>query len=388
MRIGVSVIMAGRSAGGPETYEVQLLRALARIDRENEYIVYVTGSYAISAIGVQQENFRYRILQPSFRPLSQMATLPLWMARDRLDFYHATFTPPPFSATPLVFTVHCLSSIAHPEYYKRFTAMRLNFLLKRGIRAARRILCVSETTRNHVQEVFGIPQEEMRVTYNGVSDRFSVSPDPQATSQKLKAAGIDEPYILYLGKIQKHKNVGRLLEAYRAYRAESKAPLKLVVAGREQGAGEPVDLAISRLGLDAHVHRLGYVPDDLVPELYRGASAFVFPSLWEGFGIPLLEAMASGTPVITSSVTSLPEIAGDAALVIDPHSPAEIASALILLEKDAALRSRLIENGLKRVQRFSWDNCAAATLAAYGDMEQTLRSAPKAFTPGAADSRF
>lgn len=387
MRIGVSVIMAGRSAGGPETYEVQLLRALARIDRENEYVIYVTGPYAISAIGVRQENFRYRVLQPAFRPVSQMATLPVWMSQDGLDFYHATFTPPPFSATPLVFTVHCLSSIVHPEYYKRFTAMRLNFLLKRGIRAAGRILCVSETTRNHVHEMFGIPREEMRVTYNGVSDRFSLSPDPQATAEKLKAAGIDEPYILYLGKIQKHKNVGRLLEAYRTYRSESKAPMKLVVAGREQGAGEPVDLTISRLGLDGHVRRLGYVPDDLVPELYRGASAFVFPSLWEGFGIPLLEAMASGTPVITSAVTSLPEIAGDAALVIDPHSSSGIASALLLLEKDATLRSRLIENGLKRVQRFSWDNCAAATLAAYRDMERIPRSAPKAFTPGAAGSR-
>lgn len=366
--------MAGRSAGGPETYEVQMLRALAELDRENEYFVYVTGPHAVEAVGVQQANFHYRVLKPSIRPLSQCTTLPIWMVRDRLDFYHATFTPPPFSATPLILTAHCLSSMVHPEYYRPFTALRLNYLLRRGIRSARRILCVSDTTRQQVHEMFRVPLDVMPITYNGVDSRFGPSLRPEDTASKLRAAGIDGPYILYLGKIQKHKNIGRLLEAYRRYRAESKAPLPLVLAGREQGTSEPVAEIINRLELGPYIKRLGYVPGDLVPELYRGAHAFVFPSLWEGFGIPIVEAMASGAPVITSSATSLPEVAGSAALVVDPESPGEIAAALLRMEREPGLRDGLIQKGFERAKDFSWKNCAASTLDAYRSLGEELSS--------------
>lgn len=374
MRIGISIIMAGRSAGGPETYEVQMLRSLAALDHENEYFVYVTGAYAIDAIRVQQANFHYRVLKPSIRPLSQCTTLPIWMVRDRLDFYHATFTPPPFSATPLILTAHCLSSMVHPEYYRPFTALRLNYLLRRGIRSARRILCVSDTTRQQVHQMFQVPLDIMQVTYNGVDSRFGPSLHPEETASKLRCAGIDGPYILYLGKIQKHKNVGRLLEAYQQYRTVSKAPLPLVLAGREQGASAPVAEIINRLELGPYIKRLGYVPNDLVPELYRGAHAFVFPSLWEGFGIPVVEAMASGTPVITSSATSLPEIAGNAALVVNPESPGEIAAALLRLESEPGLRDNLIRKGQERAKVFSWRTCAASTLDAYRSLGEELSS--------------
>lgn len=365
MRIGISVIMAGRSAGGPETYEVQLVRALAAIDRKNEYIVYMTTPEAQTAIGVEQANFRYHLLQPGSRLVSLSVTLPYLLARDQVDLYHATFTPPPFATRPLVFTVHCLSSMVHPEIYEPLTAMRLNYLLKRGILSAQQLLCVSDTTRRHVNEKFQIPVESMRVTYNGVSNRFSPSPDPAATAAALREGGIPPRYILYLGKIQKHKNVGRLLEAYKQYRERSTDPLPLVLAGREQGTIEPISSICERLNLTEHIHRLGYVPDALVPELYRGAHAFVFPSLWEGFGIPLVEAMASGAPVITSSATSLPEVAADAALVVDPHDPSRIAAALLRLEQEPGLRQSLIERGYRRANDFSWAQCAESTLEAY-----------------------
>ncbi len=374
MRIGISVIMAGRSAGGPETYEIQLLRALAAIDRENEYIVYTTTPAAQSAIGVEQSNFHYRLLKPGSRIVSLSLTLPYLLARDRVDLYHATFTPPPFSTRPLVFTVHCLSSMVHPEIYEPLTAMRLNFLLKRGILNARQLLCVSDTTRKHVNEKFGIPIEDMRVTYNGVSGRLSPSPDPGATAAALREAGIPSQYILYLGKIQKHKNVGRLLEAYQQYRNRSANPLPLVLAGREQGTVEPISAIADRLGLTPHIYRLGYVPDALVPELYRGAHAFVFPSLWEGFGIPLVEAMASGAPVITSSATSLPEVAANAALVVDPHNATAIADALMRIEAEPGLRDSLIARGFRRAADFSWAHCAEATLDAYYSVGQGSRS--------------
>lgn len=358
--------MAGRSAGGPETYEVQLIRALAAIDKKNEYLVYTTGPYAEQAIGVQQENFQYRQLWPTaLRPLSLSATLPILMQRDGVDFYHATLTPPPFATKPLVFTVHCLSSMVHPEYYDSFTALRLNFLIRRGIQSAQRLLCVSETTRQHVNEMFGIPVEEMQITYNGVSDRFTPSPDLDLTRTRLREAGIDGPYILYLGKIQKHKNIGRLLEAYKMYRAESRAPLPLVLAGREQGTVEPIASIVARLGIAQHVTRLGYVAEELVPELYRGASVFVFPSLWEGFGIPLVESMASGTPVISSSATSLPEIVADAGIVVNPNQAEEISAALLRIESEPGLRDALIERGLRRAEQFTWSGCARATLASY-----------------------
>ena len=373
MRIGIFVLMAGRKAGGPETYEVELIRALARQDRSNEYIIYCTGEEAQTAIGVEQENFRYRVLSPPLRPLSVAISLPLMLERDNVDFYHATFTPPPFSRRSLAFTMHCVSSIVHPEFYRPATAWRLNRLLKTGIQRAQRILCVSRTTRQHIEEMFGIPGERMSVTYNGVNGMFAPVPLDEAREQVRQLTGVEDPYFLFVGKLQAHKNVDRMIRAFHRMRQETGSDLKLLIVGKTAGnAVNPAAIA-SELGIERHVVSCGYVPFDALPALYSAARAFVFPSLWEGFGIPVVEAMACGTPVITSTATCLPEVAGGAALLFDPESIESMAAMMARVHGDEPERRRMRAAGLERARFFTWDRCATATLQAYAGMSRQTK---------------
>ncbi len=359
------VLMAGRQAGGPETYEVELIRALATIDRQNEYVVYCTTPAAIPAIGVRQDNVRYHVLGPGPRPLSIAAGLPARLFRDGIDFFHSTFTPPPFFSTPLVFTMHCFSNFAHPEYYPRLVAWRLNGLMRIGLRRAASVLCVSESVRDAVRQAFDVPAERLVVSYNGVGRQF-VQTRPETAREIVRTRfGIDHPYVLFVGKLQARKNVVRLIRAFDAYRRDTNSDAKLVLAGRRTATSEGIDETIEELGLRDHVVEAGYFTPADLPALYSAARMMVFPSLWEGFGIPVVEAMACGTPVVTSTVTSLPEVAGGAALLVDPESVASISDAMIRLDASPDLRASLVARGLERARAFTWQNCAAQTLSAY-----------------------
>lgn len=365
MRIGVFVLMAGREAGGPETYEVEMLRALAGIDSRNEYIIYCTGTEAPRAIGVQQPNFSYRVLYPSARSLSVPVTLPIQAVRDGIDVLHSTFTPPPLAPLPKVLTLHCLSSFVHPEYYASWVKWRLNGLLRIGMRHAASVLCVSQATADDVHERFRVPRERLSVTYNGVDDRFRPVPSAVAARTVRDELGVSGPFALFLGKLEPRKNVIRLIEAFARFRRETGTETSLVLAGHQTAVTPAIDEAIERLGLADAVKRPGYVSPRTLPALYSAARMFLLPSLWEGFGIPIVEAMACGTPVVTSNVTSLPEVAGDAAVLVNPYSVDSIAEGMALVDSDSELRRSLIGKGLERARAFTWQNCASETLRVY-----------------------
>ncbi len=378
MRVGLLALMAGRRGGGPETYEVELIRAIARLDHANEYVVYCTGPYTVDALGIAQPNFRYCILKPSFRPLSLSLTFPYLMRRDGLDFYHALFTPPPLSTVPMVFTMHCISSLVHPEFYPRFVAYRLNYLLKQGMRQCHRMVCVSQTTLEHVHEHYGVERSRMSVAYNGVGAQYRPLDSAGSFEFVRRTLDIQRPYILFVGKIQKHKNVVRLVEAYAQFRARTGSDTALILAGKPVTGVDEVHAAIARLGLARHVRWLGYVPDQCLPPLYAAARMFVFPSLWEGFGIPMIEAMSCGTPVVASNATCLPEVAGDAARIFEAQSTEDLAAALEQVESSPQYRETLIRRGFQRAAQFTWDNCARATLAAYQPLGFRLPTADPA----------
>jgi glycosyltransferase involved in cell wall biosynthesis len=365
MRIGVLVLMAGREAGGPETYEVEMLRALARLDRRNEYVVYCTGPEAPAAIDVQQDNVRYHVLRPSLRAVSVGVTLPAQMRRDGIEVLHSTFTPPPILSGPEVLTLHCLSSFVHPEFYSRPIAWRLNTLLRVGMRRASCVLCVSQTTADDVHGRFGVPRDRLAVSYNGVGHRFRPVPADEARRRVREALGVDGPYALFLGKLEPRKNVTRLLQAFAEFRRATGSDTQLLLAGHRTSVTPALDEQIAALDLEGAILQAGYVPSDVLASLYAGARMFLFPSLWEGFGIPIIEAMACGTPVLTSSVTCLPEIAGDAAVLVDPRSTASIAEGIARLDTSADLRRTLVARGFDRARLFTWDNCARATLETY-----------------------
>jgi glycosyltransferase involved in cell wall biosynthesis len=356
--------MAGREAGGPETYEIELLRAMARLERRDEFIVYSTGPEAPHAIGIEQGNFTFRVLRPAVRPLS-VAMLPARLAADGIDVLHSTFTPPPVARTREVLTLHCLSSFVHPEFYSPLIAWRLNTLLRIGMRRAGQIVCVSDATRHDVHERFKVPLERLAVAYNGVGSQFVPTPPDDARRIVAERLGIDYPYLLFVGKLEPRKNVERLIEAYARVRAETRTDARLLLAGHRTAVTPRIDALVRKLGVDRYVTRIGYVPGDLLPPLYSAARMFLFPSLWEGFGIPIVEAMACGTPVITSSATCLPEIAGRAAVIVDPRSTDSLADAIARLDASEAERQRLVRLGFERAAWFTWERSASATLDAY-----------------------
>jgi glycosyltransferase involved in cell wall biosynthesis len=364
-------LAAGRKAGGPETYEVQLVRALAAAGAQEDFFIYCTSPGAAEAIGPLPENFRVRLLRPALRPISVSLTLPRWMAIDGVDLFHATYAAPPFPIRPFVFTMHCVSNFAHPEYYPTFIRWRLNALQRVALRRAASILCVSDFVAAYLRDALGVPGERLSTVYNGVGPEFTPVAPELARRRIALRFGIHYPYLFYAGKLQARKNIVRLIQAYAFFRKLTGSPAKLVLAGRRVQTSEGIDETIARLGLAEQVVELGYIappsadPDSLLPSLYSAARMTMFVSLYEGFGIPVIEAMACGSPVIASSATSLPEVAGGAALLVNPESVEDIGRAMAWLDRDEDLRARLIQQGISRAGRFTWEQCARQTLEAY-----------------------
>jgi len=365
LKVGIFLVVTGRQAGGPETYERCLVHSLARIDPDTRYHTYSLDPSAPALLPPAGERMRHQVLNPNHRVLSTAVSLPLALMRDGIDLLHAPFTPPPFSTRPYVFTHHCFSTFNHPEFYSPAVLLRLNSLIKRGLRSARRIVCVSRCTLELTADLFKLDRSRMHVVYNGVGDQY-VPTDAVAARQQMAARhGLDKPYLLFVGKLEARKNIVRILDAFARFRREAGEPVQLVLAGKRTPLSEGLDEAIRSLGLQQDVVEIGYVPDEDLPLLYAGAHAFVFTTLWEGFGIPVIEAMSCGTPVITSNLSSLPEVAGDAALLVDPYKPEDIAEAMLKLWKSPALVADLRERGFVNARRFSWDQTARETLAVY-----------------------
>ena len=218
-----------------------------------------------------------------------------------------------------------------------------------------RILTVSEASKKDILDYFHVPEQKIDVIYNAIDERFNEPPAPDDIERVKVRYQLDDPFVLYAGNIKPHKNLERLIEAFHMFRRPMFEHVKLLIIGDEISKYATLRRAVHRLKLHKHVRFFGFVPDQTLAALYRLAAVFVFPSLYEGFGLPPLEAMASGAPVITSNVSSLPEVVGDAAVLIDPYDPEAIADAIRRVLSDEALRQQLKERGQVRARHFSWD---------------------------------
>ncbi len=367
MRVGLFPVMVGRRGGGPETYERELLQALVRVEPENDYHVFCLDEAAREACRLEHPAVRYHILRPRNRVISMSLTLPRLLRRIDPDVFHATFTPPPIVPPRTVFTMHDTSMFDHPEYYPLRIRLRLNPLIRRGVERASLVLCISDYVRQAVRRRFGLDEARLAVAWHGITAdyRERATGTDAASDAVAEAFGIRGPYVLYVGKFERRKNVFRILEAYRHFIDRCDDAVQLVMAGKPDWNAEAVARRIDELGLGGRVLTPGYVDEKTLPALYGGARMFVFPSLWEGFGLPLLEAMSAGTPVVTSQTTALAEVAGDAALLVDPLDSRAIGEAMLRCHGDPELRRRLIERGHERLTAFSWERCARSTLDAY-----------------------
>jgi glycosyltransferase involved in cell wall biosynthesis len=368
VRLGILIGMVGRKAGGLESYERGLVSALIELDSDNQYELFCLSSESVSSLCSRVATVRCRALWPGNRWISLPLTLP-FAVRGRADLLHATFVRPPFCPVPTVFTVHDLGMFTNPEFYHPVLRLRMNHLIRSGIGNSRVVICVSNTIRELVRDKFRVPDERLTTVYHGISSRFRPLPPDQSERVRSKY-DLHRPYLLFVGQLREGiKNLSRLVKAFHLYRASGNPEMQLVLAGRRPyQARYPsggLDATIQRLEMAPHVRELGYVDDDDLPALYGQAEMLVFPSLCEGFGFPVLEAMACCTPVLASKIDTLVEIAGGAALTVDPSSIEEIADGMSRLTTDSSLRAELRAKGLTRVAAFSWQKSARETLAAY-----------------------
>lgn len=359
MHLVINATEVGRRRGGNESFITGLIEGLANLNPTPQISLLTCrwGAPLHLPPTFQQVDLGpYRRL-PSFLWQQTMALRQL-----EADWYLANFFLPPSMPCKGVVAVHDLSFRAHPEYFPRTIAWYMRWLTAWAIRQAQCVLTGSEFSRQELLRFYPMGEEKVITIPYGVGSEFQAVTDAlqgAAEQTALSRYGIDGPYILALGNIHPRKNLARLLDAYLRLRRQRNSIPAMVWAGLERWeSGELVERARS-----AGVLLTGFVPQEDLPALYRQAMMLVYPSLYEGFGLPILEAMACGTPVVTSNRASLPEVAGEAAIVVDPTDVGEIAEAMALLLDDMSLQNRLQQAGLERAREFTWTRTAQYLLA-------------------------
>jgi glycosyltransferase involved in cell wall biosynthesis len=367
LRIAIDAHSVGTRLGGNESYATNLIEALAEIDNVNQYTIFVTRREARERFGNRWPNFHVRATLPHTPFVRIPLTLSAELRRNRVDVLHVQFTSPPFSPCPVVVSIHDLSFEHLPQTFKRRSRLQLRLTVRRSARNAAQVIALSEHTRMDLINTYNLRPEKVNVVPIAAPAAFAPVRDDNELQRVRQTYGIGPDYILSVGSIQPRKNLRRLVEAYsllRHERTEGKLP-QLVLVGKNAWLYEETLRSLKDLKVGVSVILTGYVPESDLPALYSGALCFVYPSYFEGFGLPPLEAMKCGAPVIVGNKTSLPEVVGEAALMVDPFDVNAIAGAIQKMISDSHLRSELRVKGLERAKRFDWKETARQTLAVY-----------------------
>lgn len=371
MRIGIEVTAAVRQGAGIGRYVRELLLALAELDARNTYRLFFASRLPLPhALPALPANFRARRLPVPDAWLARawhrlQLPLPVQLATGAVDLYHSPdFTLPPVSARiPTLLTVHDLSFEREPETTAPGLRAFLQQAVPRSVLRATHVLADSQATRDDLIDLYATPSAKITVLYSGVAARFQPVASPGQAAVRAQYALGAQPFVLCVGTLHPRKNHLRLIAAF--YAALRHSEHNLVIVGGPGGAEQSIRAAVQQLGLQQRVLLTGYVADAHLPALYSAAHAVAYPSLYEGFGLPLAEALACGTPVLASTAPCLPEVAGGAALLADPRDEQALAGALLRITSDADLRADLRARGLQRAAAFSWQAAARQLLALY-----------------------
>lgn len=366
MRIGIDCrAMLGR--GGIAQYTYNLVKNLLLEDRENHYVLFFETkiSQKLKKI-IEQKNCSVK-----YFPLKRCKFLPLihshfivsqFLNKQRMDVYHS-----PTGSLPLgyrgqsIITIHDLAIYKHPEWFPLYQWFSKKVVVPYSLKRAGKIIAVSKNTKQDIIKIFHISPPKIKVIYEGGLS-FPAKQEEWETKD----------YILFIGTLEPRKNLGRLIKAFGLYRKRySKAREKLVIVGGEGWKFKPIYALVEELGLQKEIKFLGYVSEKRKIELLKQAKVFVFPSLYEGFGLPILEAMGLDVPVICANGSALNEIAGDAAFFVDPQNTHSILQGLVKVLSNKALRDNLRKKGLIRTQLFSWQKCVQETLEVYNEIGNT-----------------
>lgn len=388
MRIGIDITPAVNQPNtGIGRYTQKLVENIVELEPGHDY------SLVHSSNGKVKNTFYKNLAKSNISSRriakSKRQTRTLWLTSHKLrfgvdstlgnlDLFHATDTcGPRLNRIRLVTTVHDVAFFSHPDTASPLNRHYLNSTIQASLNHSVRVIAVSNSTKRDLMRLFYVPEEKIRVIHLGVNENFYPVTNPHSLDEFKNRHHLTSPYILFLGTIEPRKNLAAVVTAYHRLIRERAITHSLVIAGAIGWASEPVFKLVQELGLDSKVVFTGNITEEDLPALYSSASLFVFPSLYEGFGFPPLEAMACGTPTIVSNVSSLPEITGDAALQVSPHKPEELAAAIKVVLKDPALQSELVAKGLKQAKLFPWDKTARETLNVYQEVESLIVNGEK-----------
>lgn len=369
---------------GVGTYIRNVVRTLGRLDHENGY--FLIGLPAkVEEIGVLPPNFQSIPLLSSEHSLKGYREFRSALQKLDCDLVHIPnlFSVPRVLPCPYVMTVHdMLEHMSRPRQQGIWRPLYFQ-MTKRVLEGAKRIFAVSNFTRSEIEKLFEIPSSRVEVVYNAIDERFlhghANTADREMIAQRYQ---VTYPFLLYAGRISPHKNVVRMIEAFSALKTELEKDqlwpdLKLIIIGDDLSGNPDLRRTVVRSGVQNDVRFLGFVPIEVLRIFYDEARVFVFPSLYEGFGLPPLEAMAHGTPVITSNVSSLPEVVGNAAVLVNPENVFEIMRALHRVLTDRQLRDRMKERGYQQAMKFSWEISVRRVLDVYRSVVREGRREPR-----------
>jgi glycosyltransferase involved in cell wall biosynthesis len=369
MHVVLDARYIARRQSGVGAYAQRLITGLATIDQRNRYTCLVATEGP--GLPVRQANIAASPTRVSFEDhlrgdLWLLGYLPFRLRALRTDVYHgpAVFLPHVKLGFRTVVTIHDLVSFLFPETVPRKYSLYMRLMTRLAARSADRIIAVSEATKADLVETLRVPPAKITVIHEAVGPEFARPLLPEAIETVIRRYGLRRPYCLFVGNLEPRKNLPTLIEAFAGVRRRL-GSTQLVLAGTRAWLHAGIFRAVEQHGVGDAVVFTDYVPLGDLPALYAGATCFVFPSLYEGFGLPVLEAMAAGAPVVAARAGSIPEVAGDAALLVDARAPGELATAIEAVLTDPALRERLVARGHARALRFEWNTVARQTLAVY-----------------------
>lgn len=379
MHIAIDAHTVGTGLAGNETYITNLIEALAALDADHRYTLYVTTRQAVDRFHRRWPHVAVRRTLPH----SPLVRIPFTLAAELrlrpVDVLHVQYTAPPFAPCPVVATIHDLSFEQIPETFNARSRFQLRLTVRHTARRAAHVITSSEYSRRQITELYRLSPPRVSVTPLAAAAHFAPVADEAELRGVRARYRIEGDYLLAVGSIQPRKNLVRLMAAYAELcrsRGAGAMP-KLVLVGKRGW----LDAGILRAAAESEASRnilfTGYVPEIDLPALYSGALAFVYPSFYEGFGLPPLEAMQCGAPVVVGNRTSLPEVVGDAGLCVDPFSEREIAEAVARVIDDPHLRAAMSAHGVERARRFTWRATALATLQIYEEVRQSAAARHK-----------
>lgn len=351
MKIAINAMLLSAPSFGIRTYIANLIKHLKQTDTQNTYGIF-SGSKG---------------LHPALRIMWEQLAMPFAINKGSFDVFHSpdhTLPLLPVKAKKII-TVHDLSFYKHPETFPLMKRTYKKLVTPGSLRRADAVIADSASTKKDIIGIFGTPADKISVVHIGVGEEFKKTDDAGALSRLRHERGLDRPFILFVGTLEKRKNIEGLIDAYIIAVREHKISRDLAVVGKKGWLYEGIFKKVRQQGLEAKIKFIFDARQEELPLIYNLADLFVYPSLYEGFGLPVLEAMACGTPVITSDVSSLPEVAGDAAILVDPKDAFALAANIAKVLEDPSLRSAMSQKGLARAKQFGWDKCARETLEVY-----------------------